>query len=272
MNIVTTLVADGEASLAVEPGEGALHHPPVPAQLLTALYSFTRYATLDAALAKSLAAPGYVIRLVSMQLVRALARSSSLTSWTLDRFYAVHHLLEHYGVVGVGSGEFHRQRYALALDHNMALRARFALICGVRPNSRSFWVPFFTPLAGTVSESRLALDQSILSASPRRSRSARCNLRHTPFLCQSRNLRQQVTPLPQPISWGSISQGRPLRSTKMIPARAARSGTRGRPPFGLGGSAGSSGSTISQSSSGTSGLLIVPTSTASHGPGFERRT
>jgi hypothetical protein len=178
--------------------------------------------------------------------------------------------------VGVGTGEFHGQRYALPLDHNMALRAGHplgvALICGVRPNSRSFRVPLFTPLAGTVSESRLARDQSILSASPRRLSNALCSLRHTPFFCHSRNLRQQVTPLPQPISWGSISQGRPLRSTKMSPARAARPGPRGRPPFGLGGSAGNSGSTISHSSSGTSGLLIVPTTTASHGPGFERRS
>jgi hypothetical protein len=45
--------------------------------------------------------------------------------------------------------------------------------------------------------------------------------------------RQHVMPLPQPISWGSISQGMPLRRTKRMPVRAARSGTGGRPPFGL---------------------------------------
>jgi hypothetical protein len=39
--------------------------------------------------------------------------------------------------------------------------------------------------------------------------------------------------LPQPISWGSISQGMPLLRTKRMPVRAARSGTGGRPPFGL---------------------------------------
>jgi hypothetical protein len=92
--------------------------------------------------------------------------------------------------VGVSSGKRHGQRYALALDHNMALRARFALICGVRPNSLGLWVPFFTPLAATVSESRLALDQSILSASPSRSSNAlcNCNLRHTPNFCTSASL------------------------------------------------------------------------------------
>ena len=42
----------------------------------------------------------------------------------------------------------------------------------------------------------------------------------------------------------------------MMPVRAARSGTRGRPPLGLGGSGGSSGSTIAHKSSGRRGLLI----------------
>jgi hypothetical protein len=38
---------------------------------------------------------------------------------------------------------------------------------------------------------------------------------------------------------------------KMIPPRAARSGTRGRPPFGFGGSLGRSGSIAPQRSSDT---------------------
>jgi len=67
---------------------------------------------------------------------------------------------------------------------------------------------------------------------------------------------EQVTPLPQPISWGSISQEMPLFSTKMIPVRVARSSTRGLPPSGLGGSSGKSGSTISQSSSVTNSLAM----------------
>jgi len=268
MNVVTTLIADGQPTVGVEPGEGALYYPPVPAQRLAALYPLTCYAACNASLIKSRSAPAIVIRLVSVPLVRAKARASRLTKWTFDRLDSVHHLFKHHRVVSVGTRQPDRQRDTPSLDHNMALRARFALICGVRPNSLSLWVPLFTPLARTVSLSRLALDQSIMSACPRRSSSARCSLRHTPALCQSRSLRQQVTPLPQPISWGSISQGRPLLSTNMMPVRASRSGMRGRPPLGFGGSAGRSGSIISHSSSGTSGLLIVHTFTASHGPGF----
>ncbi len=44
----------------------------------------------------------------------------------------------------------------------------------------------------------------------------------------------------------------------MIPVRQARSGTRGRPPLGVSGAAGRSGSTIAHSSSGTRGLFIAP--------------
>jgi hypothetical protein len=44
----------------------------------------------------------------------------------------------------------------------------------------------------------------------------------------------------------------------MMPARADRSGTRGRPPFGFGGSGGSRGSIRFQSSSGTNGLPMMP--------------
>jgi hypothetical protein len=282
VNVITALITDSQPPVAIKPGESALNHPSVSAQPLATLHSFTCYATPDPSLTKRRSTPAVVIRFVSVPLVRALARAARLTTWAFDRLNAVHHLFQDHRVVGVSTRQFHRQRDAPSLDHNMALRARFALICGVRPNRSGLWVPLFTPLARMVSLSKLALDQSILSASPKRLSRTRCSLRHTPAFCQSRSLRQQVTPLPQPISWGSISwgsiswgsisQGRPLLSTKIMPVSAARSATRGRPPFGLGGSVGRSGSIISHSSSVTSGLLIVPSSTASHGPGFERRT
>ena len=66
-------------------------------------------------------------------------------------------------------------------------------------------------------------------------------------------------PLPQPNSWGSIPQGMPDFKTKTIPVKAARSAmVRGRPPFGLGGSGGKIGATISHSLSLISGVLMPP--------------
>src|SRR5215212_2395246 len=172
VNVVTALVADSQPSVAVKPGQRPLYHPAVSAQLLAALHSLTSYAAFDAPVAKRRSVPAIVICLVSMPLVRALAWTSSLTCWTRDRLDAVHHFLKHHRVRDVSTSQFHRKGYAFGFDHNMALRARFALICGVAPNSRGLWVPLFTPLAATVSLSRLALDQSILSASPNRLSSA----------------------------------------------------------------------------------------------------
>jgi hypothetical protein len=121
-------------------------------------------------------------------------------------------------------------------------------------------------LAGTLAESEDALEQSISSARPSLSSKARCNRSHTPASRQSRSLRQHVEPEPQPISLGSISQGMPVLSTKTMPVRAARSGTRGLlPPLGLGGSGGSSGSTISHSSSVTNSFVMPRSVASDHG-------
>jgi hypothetical protein len=154
--------------------------------------------------------------------------------------------------VDVRRREADDQGDASAIDHKMALRARFAAIRRIRPG---LIAPLF---AGTLAASRLARDQSIWSASPNQSSNTRWSFCQTPTVCHSTSRRQHVEPLPQPISAGSMPQGRPVRSTKMIPVRHARSGTRGRPPFGFGGSVGSSGSIASHNSSDTSGLLMPP--------------
>jgi len=57
-------------------------------------------------------------------------------------------------------------------------------------------------------------------------------------------------------SWGSICQGMPRGRTKTMPVRHARSGTRGRPPFGRRGGLGRNGSTRSHNASGSSAAAI----------------
>jgi hypothetical protein len=81
-------------------------------------------------------------------------------------------------------------------------------------------------------------------------------LSHTPASCQSFNRRQQVMPQPQPNSCGKYSQGQPVRAMNSMPVSAARSGTRGRPPLGLGLCGGSKGSMIDHNSSVSNGLAI----------------
>jgi len=247
MDVVTSLVTHLEPPEAVQPRERVLHNPAMAAQLLTGLDATACDTRDDAALPQRVATEPIVVSLVRMQLGRSLARP---TERPTDGHDGIHGLCQHLAVMHVGARLRYREGNALAVDHNMALRARFAAIRRIRTGFRS------PPGAGTLAESRDARVQSILSASPRRSSSTWCSFCQTPACCHACRRRQQVMPLPHPISWGNISQGMPVRSTKMMPVSTLRSGIRGRPPLGLGRSAGSSGSITCQSSSVNRGFAM----------------
>jgi len=252
MEVGVPFVADGEATAAVEPGDSALDHPAMAAELGAGLDALAGDAAEDAPASEGGAASSAVVRLVGVELAGSDARATGARP--LDRLDALQQVLEDGAVADVGGGEVDGQRDAVAVNQEVALRARLAPIGRARPG---FFAPFF---AGTLALSRLARLQSICPAPSRRSRIAwwiRCQ---TPACSHSDSRRQQVIPHPQPISCGRYSHGSPVLNTKMIPVRQARSDTRGRPPFGFGGSGGISGSTISHSSSDTSGLLIPPVS------------
>jgi len=247
MDIGPPFIPNPQAAEAREPGEGALHHPAVAAQLRAALDLAARDPGRDAPLAARRATMRSIVALVGVQLGGSPPRAPQRL---LDRGHGVEHRRQRETVREVRRAQAEREREAVPLDQQMLLRARLAAIRRIRAGN-------FAPLfAGTRRLSRLARDQSISSAMPSRSSSTRCSRAHTPARCQSRSRRQQVTPLPQPISCGSISQGRPVCNTNKIPVKAARSGTRGRPPWGLAGSGGSSGSMTLHSSSLTNGLLM----------------
>jgi hypothetical protein len=254
MYVKPSLITNGQSAVVVEPGKRALHYPSVSSQFLAALYASPGNTRGDASLAKGLPVSLRVVPFVGMHLDRTKARTASSPVEGRDSIY---HLLQHRGVPNVRSCTPHRQRYASSLDHKMALRAWFSPIRRVRTCSLA---PFFTPLALTVCESTQALDQPISPASLSLSSSNLCSFFHTPACCQSLRrppTRQQVMPLPQPISWGSISHCKPDLSTNTTPVSAARSGIRGRPPLGLGGSGGKSGSITSHNSSDIS-IFDIP--------------
>jgi len=248
MDVRSTLVADGQATVLRQPRECPLHHPAMPPQPVIALDPLACDAALDAPSPQELPAAGDVVALVGMQLLRSLTPPSTRR---LDGRDGTDEPLKEHRVMPVGATQEADERDAPSVDNKMALRARFALIRWVRAG---FSAPLF---AGTLAESSEARVQSISSAAPRRSNKVWCNRSQTPASCQSRSRLQQVTPLPQPISWGSSSQGIPVFNTKMIPVNAARLSTGGRPPFGLGRLGGKSGSMTSHSSSLTNGLLIT---------------
>ena len=252
MQIGTALVADGQATEAIEPGQRAFDHPAMPTQPLARVDASPGDARDDTALATGSTAAWVIIALIRVQLGRTSARSAPTPTRLAQRRDRIERCLQQPRIMHGGCREPYRERDASSVDHKMALRARFATIRRIRPGC-------FAPLlAATLAESSEARDQSSLSASARRWSSSWCKRSQTPTWCQSRNRRQHVIPLPQPSSCGSISQAIPLLSTNKIPVNTARSLMRGRPPLGLGGSVGSSGATTAHNSSLTSGLLMPP--------------
>jgi hypothetical protein len=137
------------------------------------------------------------------------------------------------------------ERNSLSVHNYVALGASFSFV-------RRIWPCTFAPfLARIAAESTAARDQSILPESPSLSKRTSCSFCQTPARCHSPSLRQQVTPLTQPSSGGSIFHWIPDLSTNTIPVSVARSGTRGRPPLALTGSGGNKASMTSHNSSGT---------------------
>src|SRR5437870_1153359 len=123
-------------------------------------------------------------------------------AWPLDRLDRFDQVFKDDRVMDVGRREPDRERDALPVDQDVALRARFAAIGRVGPDRLVRTAPLF---AGTLEASRLARDQSIASAPPNRSSRTRWRRCQTPAWCHSRSRRQQLTPLPQPSSWGRYS-------------------------------------------------------------------
>lgn len=243
VNIQPSFVSDDQSSELAQPCQRAFHNPSVLAQLLATLHSSPgntrRYAPHSQGSSTSLK----VVPFVGVQLGGAFPSASTDDLRLLDGSDCVHHISKSIAVMNVSCGADYGERNSFGVDHNMALRSRFSFI-------RRRWAGTIAPfLAVMLAESTAARDQSILPASPSLSSSTWWSFSHTPASCQSRSLRQQVIPLPQPISGGKYSQGKPVLRTNKIPVSAARFGTLGRPPFGFGGSGGNSGSITSQSSS-----------------------
>jgi len=249
VNVQPTLITNNQPFELTEPSKCPFDNPPVPAQPLTAFHSTSGNPRSDASLLQSSSASLKIVPFVCIQLERATPARSSTQVLTC-RPDSVYHISKSIAVMHVSRSADYGERNAFGFDHNMALRTLFALICGVRPCTLD---PL---LAGTLAESTAARDQSILPASPNLSKSTWCRRSHTPACCHSFNRLQQVLPLPQPISGGKYDQGSPVFSTKMMPVRAARLDTLGRPPLGFGGSGGKSGSITSHSSSLTNTFAI----------------
>lgn len=164
--------------------------------------------------------------------------------------YGIDTRFEHATIMHICPRDGHCQRQSSTVDHKVPFGTELAPIGWILASL------FAPPGAGTLALSSAARSQAICPASCRCCKSVRCSRPQVPACCQSRSRRQQVMPLPQPSSWGSISHGMPLFKTKRMPVNAARSAIRGRPPLGLGRSGGKSAARMAQRPSLTNGLLM----------------
>jgi hypothetical protein len=93
---------------------------------------------------------------------------------------------------------FDDKRHASGVGQDVPLRSGSTSIYRIRTGPCN---PLF---AGTLAESKLALDQPISPALPSSSSSTRCKRLQTPAFCRSLSRLHHVTPLPKPSSLGNI--------------------------------------------------------------------
>ena len=257
MNVDATLESGAQLAEGCQPRVRALDHPAVAPEPIIALDASAGDAILDPAAFEMGAASRKVVTLVRMQFPGPPAR---LASPAAHRRQGVDQFLEDHRVVAVGPGDAEDQRDALAVRDEVAFAAEFAPVRGVGPRVRA-------PRGlGTLAPSMLTRLKSSLSTLRSSPRSARCRPCHTPAACQSRSRLQQVMPLPKPNSWGSSSQGMPVRSTKRMPLKACSSLSRGRPPLAEGVTTGSNGAIFLYSAALISLFLIRPIARQTHSP------
>jgi len=252
MNIVSLLITHAKPSLLEQPRERGFHDPPDRAESATMFGVPFRNHRDDAATTKRLTDLFFrVVRPICVHRFGTFARAALRA---LDRLDGIDQRYGHFRVVDVGPGMLNSQRGTVAVGDQMAFRAVFAPIRGIRARLGP------PKTARTEQLSIAAADQSMASAWPSSSSRACQTFSQTPATCQSRKRRQQVIPHPAPNSLGRYSQGMPVRSTNRMPVSAFRFGTGGRPPWGFGFGGGKNGSTRSHSSSVSSGLAIAVSS------------
>jgi hypothetical protein len=249
VDVGTTLEADPESSELVKPGNGSFDHPTEDAES-AAMFGITSCdQCADSHRLKRVAMRLRIVTSVRNKYYGFASRVSGFSSNVGNRIDQRNELSD---IMRVGASEKDCKWNAVSVGYDMMLAPRFPSVRGIRTDFR----PPKTAL--TELESAIARHQSILSALFSLASINSWIFCQTPASCQSRRYRQQLIPEPQPISFGSISQGIPLLSTKIIPVSALRRSIGFRPgyryflSFGFG----SIGSMSSHSSSGISSFAM----------------
>ena len=222
MNIRTSLITNSQPTKLVQPSKGAFNYPTSFAQATAISSSSFGQQCFD--LQKPQGKPMWlrIIPTITLDNTRSFSWSSSFAFY---RWNCLNQRKKLSDIMAICTGKFYCKRYSVSIGYYMVLAAVFASIRGV-------WACFLPPkTARTDAESTIAREKSILSAFRNLFSKIWCNLSQTPAFCQSRSLRQQVIPEPQPISFGRCSQPMPVFSTNSIPVKAARSEIGLRPGY-----------------------------------------
>ncbi len=113
VHICAPFIADAQTAIAIEPGERAFNHPPMPAKSLTRLDAAPRNTWRDAALAQLLAQWLRVICFIGVQLRGPLTWSPAPS---LDRLNGIQRFQHHARVMHIGCAYRDRKRDALSLS------------------------------------------------------------------------------------------------------------------------------------------------------------
>jgi len=247
MNVGQSLIANLQATEMMQPSQCTFNHPTRLAQTAAVFGIASREQTANAARGERIAMGLRIIGPIALYAPRTTTR----TAWfSADRRNAIDEWQQLGHIMMVGSGYNDVQRNSVRFGDDVMLRTRLTAIGWVRSS-------FFPPCAARTEElSTMAREKSSLSASRSLFSSTSCMRCHTPRRCQARNLRQQLIPEPQPISWGIMLHGTPLRSTYRIPVSARRFAMGLRPGYRLRRrlGRGNSGSINAHSSSSRIGL------------------
>jgi len=220
VNARSTFIAHIQPAKLMEPGQRPLDDPARPTEATAMGGAAFGQLRFDPPAPQRVAVGLRIIPAVALHEVR-------LASWAArsaaERGNAVDEGQQLGNVVSVGPGHPRCKRNPLRVSEKVMFRPRLTAIGRVRSS-------FFPPRSARMEE--LSTRARAKSSCPRWRNSASsiaCNRCQTPARCQRTRRRQHVLPDPQPISFGSICHGSPLRRTNRIPVSAARSGTRGRP-------------------------------------------
>ena len=228
MDISSAFISDEQAPVSMEPGKGSLNNPAVLSKMRGTVHPTSGNAVLYMSHCARLSAKRKIVPFISVKFLRTTSGSPVQISQGRQM---IQHIFQHFAIIHIGGSEADNKRNAIAIRYEMMFASRTTSIYGVGSC-------VFAPLFAWMTEPSIqALLQSIFFVCLRRGvcrQDMVTRLSQTPASCQSRSLRQQVMPLPQPISCGRSSHGIPVLSTKTIPVKAARSGLRGRPPLGVG--------------------------------------